>query len=171
MGLMSFLKDAGEKLFPQQQAKAAPQAQQPQVTAADVGRLNREAGDAIERYVQQLGLPVKNLQVSFDGATSTATVSGEVDDQATKEKLLLACGNVQGVASVKDQVTVAGTATAAQAQAQFHTVQSGDTLSKIAAQHYGDANAYMKIFEANRPMLSDPDQIYPGQVLRIPART
>ena len=49
-----------------------------------------------------------------------------------------------------------------------YTVQSGDTLSKIAKAHLGDANAYMKIFEANKGLLSDPDKIQPGQVLTIP---
>ena len=48
-------------------------------------------------------------------------------------------------------------------------VKPGDTLSKIAKEEYGDANTYMKIFEANKPMLSNPDKIYPGQMLRIPA--
>jgi nucleoid-associated protein YgaU len=52
---------------------------------------------------------------------------------------------------------------------QTYTVQSGDTLSKIAKQFLGDANAYPKIFEANRDQLSDPDKIKPGQVLKIPA--
>jgi nucleoid-associated protein YgaU len=49
-----------------------------------------------------------------------------------------------------------------------YTVQKGDTLSKISKQFYGDANKYMKIFDANKPMLSDPNKIYPGQNLRIP---
>jgi nucleoid-associated protein YgaU len=53
-------------------------------------------------------------------------------------------------------------------QAVFYTVQRGDTLSKIAKAHYGDAMKYPVIFEANRPMLTDPDKIYPGQALRIP---
>jgi nucleoid-associated protein YgaU len=52
--------------------------------------------------------------------------------------------------------------------AVFYTVVSGDTLSGISKKHYGDAMKYMKIFEANTPMLQDPDKIYPGQVLRIP---
>ena len=47
----------------------------------------------------------------------------------------------------------------------------GETLSAIAKKHYGNANAYMQIFEANKPMLKDPDHIYPGQVLRIPAKS
>jgi nucleoid-associated protein YgaU len=49
-----------------------------------------------------------------------------------------------------------------------YTVKSGDTLSKISKLHYGDANQYMKIFEANRKLLQDPDKIQPGQVLTIP---
>ena len=53
-------------------------------------------------------------------------------------------------------------------EARFVTVKKGDTLSAIAKAEYGNANAYMKIFEANKPMLSHPDKIYPGQVLRIP---
>ena len=50
-----------------------------------------------------------------------------------------------------------------------YTVKSGDTLSKIAKEHLGDANAYPRIFEANRDQLSDPDKIQPGQVLKIPS--
>ena len=55
------------------------------------------------------------------------------------------------------------------AAAQTYTVQSGDTLSKIAKAHLGDANAYMRNFEANKDQLTDPDKIRPGQVLKIPA--
>ena len=57
---------------------------------------------------------------------------------------------------------------AKQAQQTTYTVKSGDTLSKIAKEHLGDANAYMKIFEANKDQLNDPDKIKPGQVLKIP---
>jgi nucleoid-associated protein YgaU len=66
-------------------------------------------------------------------------------------------------------VTGGGGAGAAGASAQTYTVKSGDTLSKIAKEHLGDANAYMAIFEANRDQLTDPDKIKPGQVLKIPA--
>ena len=62
----------------------------------------------------------------------------------------------------------AGGGAAAQSQ-RTYTVKSGDTLSKIAKEHLGDANAYMKIFNANKDQLSDPDKIKPGQVLKIPA--
>ncbi len=53
-------------------------------------------------------------------------------------------------------------------RAQAYTVQSGDSLSKISKQFYGDAGKYMKIFEANKDQLSDPDKIKVGQVLQIP---
>jgi len=52
--------------------------------------------------------------------------------------------------------------------AQYHVVEKGDTLSKIAKQYYGDAGLYPQIFEANRNILSDPNKIYPGQKLLIP---
>ena len=93
------------------------------------------------------------------------TVAGTVADQAIREKVLLCCGNVEGVDKVDDQLTVINP----EPPATFHTVVRGDTLSAIAKACYGNANAYMKIFEANKPMLSDPNKIYPGQVLRIPA--
>ena len=62
-----------------------------------------------------------------------------------------------------------GPAGAVSAPAGSYTVQKGDTLSKISKQFYGDANAYKKIFDANRDQLKDPDKIQPGQVLRIPS--
>ena len=66
---------------------------------------------------------------------------------------------------------VAGNAPAgAAAQPVFHTVKKGENLSAIAKHYLGDAGRYREIFEANRPMLSDPDKIYPGQSLRIPAK-
>jgi nucleoid-associated protein YgaU len=102
--------------------------------------------------------------VQFDGASSVVTVSGQAADQATKEKIVLCCGNVAGVGSVADMMTVAQPAD----ESQWHTVAKGDTLSAIAKKFYGNANAYQKIFEANTPMLKHPDKIYPGQLLRIP---
>ena len=63
----------------------------------------------------------------------------------------------------------AGGGQAGQASGKTYTVQAGDTLSKIAKTHLGDANAYMKIFNANTDQLTDPDKIKPGQVLKIPA--
>lgn len=65
------------------------------------------------------------------------------------------------------QATVGG-ASASAATPQTYTVKAGDTLSKIAKQHLGDANAYMDIFNANKDQLKDPDKIQPGQVLKMP---
>lgn len=163
MGLLSFLKDAGEKLFGKE-VKAAEQA-----AAADPAKradADRAAAAAIEGYINTLGLKVTALTVTFDGASAIAKVYGVADDQENKEKAILAAGNVEGVAGVDDQMTVSKAAP----QAQFYTVAKGDTLSKIAKQFYGNANDYMRIFEANKPMLKHPDKIYPGQNLRIPSK-
>ena len=105
MGILSFIKDAGEKLFgtaaaPAQAAQAAPAA------PVDVAALNRIAGDAIANYIKVQGLNATNLQVAYDGASHTVTVSGEAPDQATKEKILVAAGNVHNVEKVDDQLTV-----------------------------------------------------------------
>lgn len=166
MSLISFLKDAGEKLFNPGKA-AAPAAGKPATPAQpDIAALNDTAAKAIERYIGSQGLKAEGLDVRYDGASQTVTVAGVAPDQATKEKIVLCCGNVASVAHVNDMLTVAA---AAEPESTYRTVKSGDTLSKIAKEAYGDATAYMKIFEANKPMLSHPDKIYPGQMLRIPA--
>ena len=166
MGLMSFIKEAGEKLFGRGEAKAAQEAAASAPTPEKIAALSKAAGDAIVTYINAQGLPGNGLDVSFDADTSTVTVAGQVDDQATKEKILLCCGNVAGVAAVNDLMTVVSP----EPEAQYHVVVSGDNLSKIAKKFYGDANKYPLIFEANKPMLSHPDKIYPGQALRIPAQ-
>ncbi|HEV7914367.1 MAG TPA: peptidoglycan-binding protein LysM [Albitalea sp.] len=164
MSIVSFLKEAGEKLFGGKNAQAAPASSAGPTVAENVAALNAQASQAITAYVESQGLKVTGLNVTYDGGTQTVTVRGEAPDQATREKVVLCCGNVQAVAAVKDEMTVAqGGETS-----KFHTVKSGDTLSKIAKEAYGDANAYNRIFEANKPMLKHPDKIYPGQVLRIP---
>jgi nucleoid-associated protein YgaU len=164
MGLMSFMKEAGEKLFGTGQAKAATAAVASAPTPENVAALSKAAGDAIATYIDTQGLKVGGLDVGFDAPTATVTVAGTVDDQATKEKVLLCCGNVAGVAQVNDMLVVVAPAP----EAKYHTVVSGDNLSKIAKAFYGDANKYPVIFEANKPMLKHPDKIYPGQLLRIP---
>jgi nucleoid-associated protein YgaU len=167
MSLFKFLKGAGEKLFGGKEAQAAtPSAPAAAGAAATAPNGNQRAAEAITGYIETQQLHVKNLQVSFDGASATVTVRGEAADQATREKVVLSCGNVAGVEQVKDGMTVAQPA---EGNSRFYTVVSGDSLSKIAKQMYGNANEYMKIFEANKPMLKDPDKIYPGQVLRVPA--
>ena len=166
MGLMDFVKEAGEKLFGHGQAQAAiTEAKADPNNDAKVQAANAAAGDAIIGYIKSQNLSATGLTVTFDGATSTASVFGVAPDQATKEKIALCCGNVAGVAKVNNMMSVDQSAP----EAKFYTVVSGDTLSKIAKANYGDANKYMMIFEANKPMLSDPNKIYPGQVLRIPS--
>ncbi len=166
MGLMSFIKEAGEKLFGKGEAKAAQDAAAKSPSPENVARLNIAAGEAIENYIDTMGLEVDALEVQFDGATGTVTVSGQAPDQATKEKVLLCCGNVQSVSAVNDMLTVAEAAPTA----QWYTVVKGDNLSKISKQFYDTPNQYPLIFEANKPMLTHPDKIYPGQVLRIPPK-
>ena len=164
MGLLSFIKEAGEKLFGKGEAKAAQEAAAAAPTPETIAALSKAAGDAIANYIQAQGLKVDALDVGFEAATGTVTVAGVVEDQATREKVVLCCGNVERVAAVNDLLTVS----APQPESQWHTVVSGDNLSKIAKKFYGDPNKYPVIFEANRPMLTHPDKIYPGQMLRIP---
>lgn len=163
MGVLSFIREAGEKLFGHGAAQAATG---DGAKAGDAGEANRKAAQAITDYIHAMKLDAENLNVEFDGANETVTVSGTVADQATREKIVLCCGNVAGVQKVVDRMTVKNPTP----EAKFHTVVKGDALSKIAREQYGDANAYMRIFEANKPMLKDPDKIYPGQVLRIPPK-
>jgi len=164
MGLLSFIKEAGEKLFGKGEAKAAQEAAAKAPTPENIAALSKTAGDAIAAYVVAQGLKVDGLAVSFDAHSSIVTVAGTVADQATREKVVLCCGNVERVAGVNDLLVVSNP----QPESQWHTVVSGDNLSKIAKKFYGDPNKYPVIFEANKPMLSHPDKIYPGQVLRIP---
>jgi nucleoid-associated protein YgaU len=164
MGLMSFIKEAGEKLFGGSEAKAAEAQVKASPTPEAVAAMSAAAGKAVKDYIAANGIDTSGINVAFDAPSATVTVDGSVADQATKEKILLCCGNVSGVSKVNDMLTVKTPAP----EAKYHTVVSGDNLSKIAKQYYGDANKYPVIFEANKPMLSNPDKIYPGQMLRIP---
>jgi nucleoid-associated protein YgaU len=161
MGLLTFVKEAGEKLFGKRDAHAATPAAP---AAPDPAAANRAAADAILAYIKAQNLPTIGITVTFDGASSTVKVAGSVPDQESKEKIVLCCGNVEGVEHVEEEIIVE----TVEPEAQFHTVQKGDNLSKISKMLYGDPNKYMTIFEANKPMLKHPDKIYPGQMLRIP---
>jgi len=176
MGLIDFIKDVGHKLggehggatqhaAPQPAAQRAPQQAQPQAAPAQPSAADqdRQKAAALFQRLQQLGLATgDDVSVRVDGAK--ATDSGKVPSQDVKEKIVLVVGNSQGIAQVDDQLQTPQ----AQQDATYYDVKSGDTLSKIAKQFYGDANQYMKIFDANKPMLKSPDRIYPGQKLRIP---
>lgn len=162
MGILSFIRDAGEKLLGIKTAQAAT----PAAGQADPQAVNQAAVQSILDYIAKMGLKVDNLKIEVDLAKAEVTVSGEAPDQATREKIVLCCGNTQGVEKVVDNMTVKQ----AEPEAQWHTVVKGDNLWKIAEKFYGKGkgNEYPRIFEANKPMLTDPDKIYPGQVLRIP---
>lgn len=122
--------------------------------------------EAIRQEIRRLGLP-GNINVEVEG--SRVKVTGDVPDEATRQKLNMIVGNVKYIEAVDDSALRSPQPQAA--RPKVHEVQSGDTLSSIADKYYGEANAYQRIFEANRPMLSDPDEIYPGQVLIIPEKT
>jgi nucleoid-associated protein YgaU len=144
MGLFDFVKDAGEGLL---------------------GKLTGSADEdskAVQGRVQDLGLGVEGLSVKVDG--DRAVIQGQAANQAEAEKAIIAAGNVPGISQVDDQLEVKAPAK----PSQYYKVKSGDSLSKIAKEFYGDPMKYPEIFEANKPMLKDVDKIYPGQVLRIP---
>jgi nucleoid-associated protein YgaU len=123
----------------------------------------QKRAEAIRNEIKRLGLP-GNINVVVEG--SHVKVTGDVPDEATRQKLNMIVGNVKYIEAVDDSALTSPQPQAA--RPKTYEVQSGDTLSSIAKAQFGDANAYQKIFEANRPMLKDPDEIYPGQVLIIP---
>ncbi len=143
MGIMDFVFGSGDKVK---------------------GTSDEEKSKELEGRVKDLDLGIDSMQVDLSG--DTAVLKGEAKTLADREKAILAVGNTAGIAKVDDRLSVSG-GDAGQS-ATFYTVQAGDSLSKIAKSQYGDATQYQKIFEANQPLLSDPDKIYPGQVLRIP---
>ncbi|MEZ4776436.1 MAG: peptidoglycan-binding protein LysM [Bacteroidia bacterium] len=156
MGLFSFVKNAGASLL-----GLKTDAQKREEAIA-----KKEA--VIKEFVAKFGLGIEDLSIAFSGEDDdTVTLNGFAKTQTDKEKLILAVGNIEGIATVDDQIKVELVETP-EPESVFYTVVKGDSLSKIAKAHYGNAMKYPVIFEANKPMLKDPDLIYPGQVLRIP---
>ncbi|MGJ8667022.1 MAG: peptidoglycan-binding protein LysM [Patiriisocius sp.] len=162
MGLFSFIKNAGAKVFGIGKTTEEEAAEAKMEAAEKTRANNQRAAQAIINNVNSLNLGVEDFFVSVEG--DRATINGMAKNQEAREKVILVVGNSNGIAEVQDDMTVEEEAPAA----IFHTVVSGDTLSKIAKKVYGDAMKYPVIFEANKPMLEHPDKIYPGQVLRIP---
>jgi nucleoid-associated protein YgaU len=145
MALFDFFKrDKGKELF-------------------DANADAQRRAEAIRNEIRRLGLP-GSIDVQVEG--SRVKVTGDVPDEATRQKLNMIVGNVKYIEAVDDSALKGPQLQGG--QPKVHEVQSGDTLSSIAKEHYGDANAYNRIFAANQPMLKDPDEIYPGQVLIIP---
>ena len=165
MGMFSFIKEAGQKLFGTAEVeKAAVAAAANPAAQPTLDELNSKAAAGITSYIESQNLGLSGLFVMFDGATGTVTVQGDAPSQAIVEKVTLCCGNVGGVQAVDNMLVAAEPAD----ESEYHDVVRGDTLSAIAKTYYGDASQYPRIFEANKPMLSHPDKIYPGQKLRIP---
>lgn len=163
MGLFDFVKNAGATVFGKGDSGVKSSPAQPQtrsVSPAELDAMKRRK--ALEKLLAELSLEVENLKIDVTG--DVAIVHGLVDDQAEREKVVLALGNVIGIARVDDRLETKKKSP----ESQMYTVVAGDSLSKIAKQFYGNAAKYNTIFEANKPMLKDPDKIYPGQVLRIP---
>jgi nucleoid-associated protein YgaU len=158
MGLFNFIKSAGRRLGIGGREDATQDESQPAPPPPSV--------EAVRSELERLGLPAQDVQVQVEG--DRVRLTGSAPDAETREKLILAAGNIAGIGGVEEQIGTAAAAPGASPEPVFHTVAKGDTLSAIAKKHYGDASKYPVIFEANRPMLSHPDRIYPGQVLRIP---
>ncbi|WP_066804857.1 peptidoglycan-binding protein LysM [Moraxella oblonga] len=164
MGIFSFAKDIGDKIFNRDKKDEAPATTAPTAPTTPAEPTAQEIANLLLARVQA-NAQIDSLKVNYNANTDTVVLSGVAKSQAEREKAILAAGNVQYVAQVEDNMTVAEP----EPESRFYTVKSGDTLSKIAKEMYGNANEYNKIFEANRPLLSHPDKIYVGQVLRIPA--
>ncbi len=140
MSLFDFVKDIGEKVFGSED----------------------EAATKVKEYIEAADLPLSNLEVSF--ADGVISLSGQAETAEAKEKAILLAGNIEGVTDVNaDALEAPG-----DSDADIYVIKSGDTLSKIAKEYYGDPMKYPVIFEANREVIKDPDLIYPGQNIRIP---
>lgn len=143
MGLWNFMKSAGKAI-------------------GIGGDDSEDQAEKIKAEIQELGLDAGSVEIGVDG--DTVTMRGDAPTQELREKIILAAGNVDGIAAVQEEI-----ATPDAREPVFHTVQTGDTLWAISAKHLGNGARYEEIFAANRPMLTHPDKIYPGQMLRIPA--
>ncbi|MCP4185002.1 MAG: peptidoglycan-binding protein LysM [Hyphomicrobiales bacterium] len=147
MGLFSFVKSVGKKL--------------------GIGSDETPpSADDLKKELDSFDLGSENLVVEVDG--DTAVIKGDVADQSIFEKAIVAVGNTLGISNVETGGVKVANAEAG--DVVLHEVKEGDNLWKIAVANYGKDNGgkYPMIFEANKPMLEDPDLIYPGQMLRIP---
>ena len=169
MGLISFVKNAGAKLFSKRKSSDAQEAELKQ------SELDAQKAVEIEGLIRALGLEINDLYVEV--SDDVATLYGNSSVISEKEKAVLAAGNIAGIAQVDDRIEYIENRSVSQDDASgnsyigestYYTVVKGDTLGRIAKDFYGNAMKYPVIFEANRPMLKDPNLIYPGQVLRIP---
>ncbi|HNY51977.1 MAG TPA: peptidoglycan-binding protein LysM [Bacteroidales bacterium] len=150
MGLISFIKNAGDKIFKSEEKK------------------EQEKADLILSHIRKFGFDTSDIKVKVDD--DKVILMGSIDTIDNRNKVIVTAGNIEGIAKVDDWLVVKNPPAVAPPppEKQYYTVKKGDYLSKIAKEVYGDAKKYNIIFEANKPMLKDPDLIYPGQVLVIP---
>ena len=150
MGLISFIKNAGEKIFKSEEKR------------------EQEKADLILSHIKKFGFDTSDIKVKVDD--DKVILMGSVDTIDNRNKVIVTAGNIEGIAKVDDWLVVKNPPAVAPPppEKQYYTVKKGDYLSKIAKEVYGDARKYNIIFEANKPMLKDPALIYPGQVLVIP---
>lgn len=167
MGLFSFLREAGKKIF---KSNDEVRKADPSVSAEAI---RQQQIAALRAHVQSLGLNVKNLDVHFDAADGEIVLTGEAASRADYEKAALMAGNVAGIFKVDNNMTLAPGALNAQPELESDTyeVKQGDTLWAIAEHFYHNGAKYKQIVEANQPMIKNENEIYPGQVLRIPKQT
>jgi nucleoid-associated protein YgaU len=147
------------------------------------GEEEKDTTTGPSQLLRQAGIDPGGLKFGF--GTGTITVSGTIEDEADRAKILAVLRGIEGISEVDDQMLIAAPAKPAPeppvaapvepdapaetAEAErSYTVQSGDSLWKIAEELYGSGAKYQHIFEANRDILDDPDRIMPGQVLKIP---
>lgn len=149
MGLFSFIKNAGEKIFG---GNETPE----------------EKAQKVKDHVGKYGFDLSKVTFGTNG--NNVVVSGTAKNLDEKQKILATAGNVDGIEGVEDNLVLAEPLKfeLPDFSKTMYTVKSGDNLSKISKEVYGDPNKYNTIFEANKPMLTHPDKIYPGQVLYIP---
>lgn len=154
MGLFNFWNNAksGEPI-----AKDAP---------SPSGATDRSAAppEELKKEIERKGLDASKIEIAVEG--DKVKLGGKAASTSDAEKIVLAVGNTKGVSQVESNIVVGKTET----ESFFYKVRQGDTLWKIAENQYGSGKGgkFEEIFAANRPLLSDPDKIYPGQVLRIP---
>lgn len=118
------------------------------------------------KTIEEQGVKLQNLHVQ----DNKLFIKGAAPNETAKGEVWTAIKSVDKTYSdLMADITVDSSLPAPKAKEQAYTVQSGDTLSKISKQFYGDANSYMRIFDANKDQLKDPNVIKPGQVLKIPA--
>ncbi len=167
MGVFDFVKSVGKKL--------------------GIGDDEAPEADALKKELDSHDLGTDHVEVEIVG--DKAVIKGVVADQSIFEKAVIAVGNTLGISSVEaselkvvapdsglkldagaDMTALVAASGPPPKAPVFHTVEKGDNLWKVAEKAYGKGKGgkYTVIFEANKPMLSDPDKIYPGQVLRIP---